>query len=575
MSGMISIAQLESRLRDNPKSLLFAHLADLYLRDGRIDDAVHLCQEGLKHSAAYVTGHYILAKAYLAQGQNDKAEECLKTVLTHDRQFLAAHKILGDLMAREGWENKAVIHYRDLLTLDPLESEAREMLESMAPDEEFMGDFASHEIGPELLDLEPLSPPTPQPPEETWEEELSLTRPGRDLPEPAESPVESELPLEPSLDDDLAMLDPAPAEPDTHDLALDEAALDIAESHSEPRPKPAPPRPAEPEEEETWPGPTTPSLADAFDALEKETRETESPEIPMASGIELDLDLDDLDALSDLSFPETLPAEEAVSGGAETPTFPSLDDLGLHDPSRDDSFVSLGTKADISMEIDQDLASPSATVPSAASRQSEKAETPFADSKETAEPIPDQAMSETASSDDSADDAIAPDERWNLDSPSAAGTPVSLDLDEIAEWPELSLPDTVDDDQTPWGAEEPLAQEPEPDEPSPSQAEPEKAPLFHESDFEIDFSEASLGRGALFADEEAHKPAPEEDDAPRVSGHDDDSPKIISPTLGEIYAAQGQYAKAIRVYETLLEKSPDEAKYRQKIAELKKKLEEE
>ncbi len=50
--------------------------------------------------------------------------------------------------------------------------------------------------------------------------------------------------------------------------------------------------------------------------------------------------------------------------------------------------------------------------------------------------------------------------------------------------------------------------------------------------------------------------------------------KIITPTLGEIYAAQGQYSKAIHVFETLLKKHPDKQEYLQKIELLKKKLEE-
>lgn len=50
--------------------------------------------------------------------------------------------------------------------------------------------------------------------------------------------------------------------------------------------------------------------------------------------------------------------------------------------------------------------------------------------------------------------------------------------------------------------------------------------------------------------------------------------KIITPTLGEIYAAQGQYSKAIHVFETLLKKHPDNQEYLQKIELLKKKLEE-
>ncbi|NIR48389.1 tetratricopeptide repeat protein, partial [candidate division KSB1 bacterium] len=46
------------------------------------------------------------------------------------------------------------------------------------------------------------------------------------------------------------------------------------------------------------------------------------------------------------------------------------------------------------------------------------------------------------------------------------------------------------------------------------------------------------------------------------------------PTLGEIYAAQGQYAKAIDVFELLLKKHPDNESYAKKIEMLKKKLEE-
>ena len=49
---------------------------------------------------------------------------------------------------------------------------------------------------------------------------------------------------------------------------------------------------------------------------------------------------------------------------------------------------------------------------------------------------------------------------------------------------------------------------------------------------------------------------------------------IISPTLGEIYSAQGQYSKAICVYKVLLENEPDNEKYRQKLEELKNKLDE-
>lgn len=50
--------------------------------------------------------------------------------------------------------------------------------------------------------------------------------------------------------------------------------------------------------------------------------------------------------------------------------------------------------------------------------------------------------------------------------------------------------------------------------------------------------------------------------------------KIVTPTLGEIYAAQGQYAKAIGVFEILRKKEPTNPIFIEKIKYLKKKLEE-
>ena len=48
--------------------------------------------------------------------------------------------------------------------------------------------------------------------------------------------------------------------------------------------------------------------------------------------------------------------------------------------------------------------------------------------------------------------------------------------------------------------------------------------------------------------------------------------KIVTTTLGEIYAAQGQLSKAIYVFETLLKKHPENKAYKQKISFLKHKL---
>ena len=68
-------------------------------------------------------------------------------------------------------------------------------------------------------------------------------------------------------------------------------------------------------------------------------------------------------------------------------------------------------------------------------------------------------------------------------------------------------------------------------------------------------------------DSQAAMPAFTDDD-----GEEKPKEKFVTPTLGEIYAAQGQYAKAIHVFEMLLEKSPDNEFYLSKLEYLRKKL---
>ncbi len=74
-------------------------------------------------------------------------------------------------------------------------------------------------------------------------------------------------------------------------------------------------------------------------------------------------------------------------------------------------------------------------------------------------------------------------------------------------------------------------------------------------------------------------PNPAAANAPVASTHeghrDRTKEKFVTPTLGEIYAAQGQYAKAISVFEMLLKKNPDNEWYKTKLDYLRKRLSEE
>jgi tetratricopeptide (TPR) repeat protein len=67
------IPMLEARMAGNPASPLFARLASHYLAEGRLDRAVELCRQGLKHFPDYAAGRLVLGRALEGQGRSVEA----------------------------------------------------------------------------------------------------------------------------------------------------------------------------------------------------------------------------------------------------------------------------------------------------------------------------------------------------------------------------------------------------------------------------------------------------------------------------------------------------------------------
>lgn len=119
---------LESYLNEHPESILFARLADVYLHQDRVDQAIQVCEEGIKKHPYYATGHFVLGKSYMAKKLFEQAEKEFKRVLLFDPKFLAAHKLYGDLMKEIGWENTCEMSYKKILQIDPLDEHARSVV---------------------------------------------------------------------------------------------------------------------------------------------------------------------------------------------------------------------------------------------------------------------------------------------------------------------------------------------------------------------------------------------------------------------------------------------------------------
>ncbi|HWA06738.1 MAG TPA: tetratricopeptide repeat protein, partial [Ignavibacteria bacterium] len=59
------IQKLEDKIRANPLTPEFVKLANYYLINGNINEAIDLLHAGLKFYPNYTTAHLLLGKAYL------------------------------------------------------------------------------------------------------------------------------------------------------------------------------------------------------------------------------------------------------------------------------------------------------------------------------------------------------------------------------------------------------------------------------------------------------------------------------------------------------------------------------
>jgi len=476
---------LRKKIEKNPKSILFARLADYYLKQKRIKEALELCTKGCEYNPDYITGNYILAKIYLTMGEHEKAETQFKKVISHDRYFLAAHKHLGDMMAKIGWENKAINHYKDILKLDPMEQEASQMLETFSLEEDsddteiFYNDFSASE-DTNVLD------------ESSQDDDIKTTEIDQELRKVFDEENVSE-------------------ETTKQDIELEEVT---AEDKS-----------ATEEEKDTETEDLKFELPD--DLNEKET---EKDQISSETTDEKDKSDETPKAVSedDKSDSWILPGDMEEEIKTEEKETKNLENLHISKPSEPESKDIQSadedeprTEADLDQEINK------------------KEMDSFTETSENTEETEEEKVTDTERESDEYE--ITPPETHDTDEDLREKEIITES--EPAEY-KKTLPEKQETEEIP---EKEIITDPE------SEKQEDQPP--EKQDAEKDIQDAS---SQSVEQKKEIESADKEDN-------------LVTPTLGEIYSAQGQYSKALDVYKKLLEKNPDNKEYKKKIQELEQK----
>ncbi|MCC7264950.1 MAG: tetratricopeptide repeat protein [Candidatus Latescibacteria bacterium] len=525
------LGKVEKLYRKHPQSPLFARLADLYLRRGKVERALALCQEGCKRFPHYPTGYLILGKCYEAQGHLEEARSATDQSLRLDPEnpagFMRLSKIYQDL----GIATLALKSLQQAARFDPLSEQLAEQVDQLTYTVR-VESAAAAPGAPEAIDMRPPPPEattvarpleTPAPAAEA--EPFALIHVPQEEPPPAEAEAEPIIayasPLEEENLEDLlkrseeamaeretlAALSPPPPEPaaPVADLPLEDRleALFRRGNLAAPEPEPA-----------AAPEPFAAPLAE--------------PEPEPVAPPALD---EDLFALGAALMAGDSPLEPEPAIAAEEPEPSLIQEEGLFSPAPPDP-------AAIAIEPEN----------------SELEEGLFATLSAGTDLPPSVALPPGESAEDlRLDDLIAPPP-----APSPRPEVVNLLPEAQAAAP---IADTADE-------ELPIAAEPVPAaeivEPPAPQTEPARPRRADDGELIRLFQEIENQQHQALVTQPPAAPQP---GSPPADASDPEG-RIATVTLAQIYSSQGFVDRAVETYRKILDQDPDNEEIKRRIAEL-------
>ena len=105
--------------KKNPRSKVFALLADLYRKQGDREKALALCKKGVRAHPQFSLGHIALALIFLDMNKLEMAVSCLEKAVDLSPENIFAYKVLGQIWLKLKNPEKTLQAYKMVLFLDP------------------------------------------------------------------------------------------------------------------------------------------------------------------------------------------------------------------------------------------------------------------------------------------------------------------------------------------------------------------------------------------------------------------------------------------------------------------------
>ncbi len=130
-----STALLERIVSQDPSSPLYLPVAERMREQGRVDDAIRLCEERRGRPGHGVGDHVVLGRCYLAAGRLTEARAQFESAVALDRENVVALKALAGILSHEGRHGTAADFYRAVCRIDPGDLESQSALHQITSGE--------------------------------------------------------------------------------------------------------------------------------------------------------------------------------------------------------------------------------------------------------------------------------------------------------------------------------------------------------------------------------------------------------------------------------------------------------
>jgi tetratricopeptide (TPR) repeat protein len=161
------IERYQIELERNPRSKVFAPLAEAYRRMDLMDEALRIAQAGVEFHPEFVSGRVALAKVLIAQEKYSEALTHLEKACLLASDNILAHSLLGETLLKLRKPREALKSFKMVLFHSPTDLRALQVVQKW----EFMtADEYEAEVFPDEPANLPAPPASPHLDQEAWQD---------------------------------------------------------------------------------------------------------------------------------------------------------------------------------------------------------------------------------------------------------------------------------------------------------------------------------------------------------------------------------------------------------------------